>query len=78
MTQDEADKIAAVIRTADNGCPFCIQNLCDRLNRSGLGFVFERTDGQVTERNQPDWSDDPEDAFELEFPEVVARPPQRS
>lgn len=74
MTQEEADKIAAVLRTADSGCSTCVRDLCERATAARLGFRFEMTGQTVEVREQPDWTDDPEEARDRHHPEVVARP----
>lgn len=74
MTQDEANKVAAVIRTADGGCSSCVSELCRRMTAAGLGFDFTMTGRNVEEVVQPDWSDDPDDGYTQPWPEVVANP----
>lgn len=79
MTKEEADKIAAVIRTADNGCSQCVRDLCDRMSRAELGFAFT-VYGEESVTEQPDWSDDADDAISHFWPIVVVtqgRPPPR-
>lgn len=68
MTQDEANKIAAIIATADGGCSVCVENLIRRMNSADLGFTFKQTGADIEE--QADWSDDPEDT--VTYPGVVA------
>lgn len=41
MTREEAEKIAAVILTADGGCVVCIRDLANELNQSNLGWTFQ-------------------------------------
>lgn len=71
MTQEEADKVAKIIRTADGGCPVCVGSLCERATAAGLGFRFEETGERVAEPD-PEWPDAPE--FWSSFPEVIASP----
>jgi hypothetical protein len=73
MTQDEADKIAAIIRTADNGCSHCVDKLLERLNAAGLGFVFSY-EGEITIVEQPEWTDDLDWAVTMTCPNVTAAP----
>lgn len=40
MTREEAEKIAAVIATADHGCSQCVADLCEHLNSAGLGWLW--------------------------------------
>jgi hypothetical protein len=40
MTLDEAQKIAAIIGTADSGCPVCIGKLVDLCNKSFPDFEW--------------------------------------
>lgn len=74
MTQEEADKIARVVRTADKGCGVCVRNLVERLNDAALGFVFSIPDDDPTveETVQSGWSNDPEDVDINEWPNVIA------
>lgn len=72
MTQEEADKLAAAIRTVDGGCSVCVSNLCERLNAMGFGFIWT-VDGDEDVVEQPEWSDDPEDASTHYWPVVTAR-----
>ncbi len=60
MTLEEAEILAKIIATADNGCSACVQSLCDKLTEAQLGFTF--TPGGPDFTMQPAWSDDPEDA----------------
>ena len=50
MTLEEATRVAAVVEIADMRCPDCVDELCDELNKSQLGFVWVRDlrDGTVT------------------------------
>lgn len=43
MTQEEADKIARVIGTADGGCDTCVGDLVELLNGADLGFQWAAT-----------------------------------
>lgn len=72
MTQAEADAIAAVIRTADGGCSVCVRDLCRRMTDAGLGWAFAMTGRDIEVMDQPNWSDDPDDAETRTYPEVVA------
>lgn len=58
MTQEEAEKIARIVSTADGGCPTCIARLISRLNGAGLGWTFHRVSGEWTERPADDLEDD--------------------
>lgn len=40
MTLEEAQKIARVAETADDGCTSCVPALCEELNKADLGFRF--------------------------------------
>ena len=62
MTLEEAQKVARIVGTADGGCRSCCNALVDQLNKVSLGFRFTRTDEWHSE--QPDWSNDPADAFD--------------
>jgi hypothetical protein len=31
MTLEEAKKVAAICSTADDGCPYCVKDLCNQL-----------------------------------------------
>ncbi len=42
MTFEEATKIAKIIQTADNGCSYCVQDLCDKFNIEFSQFRFFR------------------------------------
>lgn len=73
MTQEEASKLAHAIRFIDSGCDTCIRNFCNKLNSSNLGFNWIVGSGESI-IIQPDWSDDPEDAFQMSLPTVTAEP----
>jgi hypothetical protein len=44
MTLEEAKKVANVCKTADNGCPTCVGNICDMLNKvfTEFNWIFKR------------------------------------
>lgn len=44
MNLREAQKIAKIIGSADNGCSVCVNDLVNQLNNSNLGFHFQYTD----------------------------------
>ena len=48
MTIDEAKIIAYAIRTADGGCGFCVQKICDDLNDLITDFHFEIDKNDLT------------------------------
>jgi len=73
MTQEEAEKIANIIRGADNGCSVCVGSLCDALSAAGLGFVF--TDGPREEVRIPfDYGNPEEDYYSSYRPIVTVTP----
>jgi hypothetical protein len=41
VTQEEADKLAAIFAMVDNGCSVCVRNVCQRASDAGFGFVWE-------------------------------------
>jgi len=70
VTQEEADKLARVISTADGGCYACVTDLCRRMTAAGLGFSFQIFAGTIT--INAEWTDDPE--FAEIYPNVIAKP----
>lgn len=71
MTQEEADKLCAIIRTADGGCSVCVASLCHAINEASFGFTFH-IDGHIEVICVPSWSGDPEDADTRRYPNVAA------
>lgn len=47
MTIEEAEKIARLIGSADNGCASCVGNLVKRFNRLFPQFVMTKTREEV-------------------------------
>lgn len=41
MTLDEAQEIAAIIMTADSGCPFCATDLAEKMQDSFPAFIWK-------------------------------------
>lgn len=48
MTEDEANLIARIIATADNGCSSCVKKLTEALNRAfpGLRWIHNGREGR--------------------------------
>lgn len=67
MTQQEADKIARVLSTADGGCSNCVVNLCEEINKEKLGFRF----GMTGEKRFEQWEGE-EEGLGHQFPRVIA------
>lgn len=63
MTMEEAEKLAAIIGTADGGCSTCVEDLARRAAIAFPEFRWTPTRGDLVE--QPDWSDDPEDRIRV-------------
>lgn len=61
MTFDEAKQIARIVGTADSGCTICVGHLVDQMNERFPAFRWVMTN-QNMPVEQPDWSDDPDDA----------------
>lgn len=59
MTEDEARQIGMIAGTADSGCPGCVGSMVERLNKTFPDWRWRATNEH--QREQPDWSDDPED-----------------
>lgn len=72
MTQEEAQIIADIVATADRGCRYCVKDLCERLNETGIGFDFKMTGKKREVKARYQWSDDPEDISMETFPEIIA------
>lgn len=49
VTLDEANKIAAVIGTADSACSNCVGSLVEKMNVNFPQFVWKATDQYVRE-----------------------------
>ena len=47
MTLEEAEQVARVIATADDGCAVCVKDLVLHLRRVFPGFLWEYVNGQV-------------------------------
>ncbi|MBB5985992.1 hypothetical protein [Sphingobium lignivorans] len=75
MTLEEAQKAADIIGTADGGCTTCINRLIKRFEAAFPEFELVRTSEEINE--QPEWSDDPDDADFIGY-RVIARLRQES
>ena len=53
MTKDEAEKLAKIVSTADEGCDYCVGALVERLNKAALGYHFDITDQKWTDSDEP-------------------------
>lgn len=58
MTPEEAQTIARIAGTADGGCPNCVSDIVERLNKAELGYVWTMTDETYME--PAGWYDDPQ------------------
>ena len=54
MTQAEAEKIAAIVGTADDGCSTCVDALVSQLNEAFPQFAWRRA-GDVVEVSSGEW-----------------------
>lgn len=63
MTPEEAEMVGLIAGRADAGCSTCVDKQIAALNAAFPMFVWEVTDRR--QMAQPDWSDDPNDAFDI-------------
>lgn len=47
MNLEEAEKIAAIIATTDDGCRDCVNNLCYQMTKQFHGFKWELVEGTL-------------------------------